>query len=240
VNPELDKTIRDMLLELQILYPGCADNLTLSLAKSDSFPKEADVVWIARADRWRERILLNDNLWVKPFALLSTAARDWIIHEFGHFVFWKLSPNDIWEWDKIWEEYKTADAQTSLTPSKRYAFKNSQEGFAEAFAAVEGLKYTSVSTLDPLYAGCKNIVERLRSCSFNDTPITTQTTHNKEDARSLMKGKVAVMGKFNELDKSLVEIYDLVNKANGEELEELKKHLGAIEDILAHIDKRGK
>jgi hypothetical protein len=66
--------------------------------------------------------------------------------------------------------------------------------------------------------------------------VTEEERVDASDAKSMVTEKVVVMGKFNNIDKSLVEIYDLVNEANNEELSELKKHLGAIEDILAKID----
>ncbi len=235
VNPELDKVIRETLMELQELYPGCADNLTLALAKPDSVRTEYGREWLAVAMRNGERILLNEDKWVMPFALLSEDARDSIIHEFGHFVFWKLDYIEVNEWNRIWEEYKTDDSLTSIATSDRYALKNAEEGFAEAFAAIEGFKYTSVNRTDPLFFGCKKLAGNHRSRHFDDEP---KRTPDASDAKSLVTEKVVVMGKFNNIDRPLVEIYGLVNKADKEELSELKKHLGAVEDILVKIDNR--
>ena len=166
-------------------------------------------------------------------------ATDVIIHEFGHFVYWKLSYKECDEWNNIWEDYKVADSQTSTNQSIRYAFTNAQEGFAEAFAAVEGFKYTSVNMIDPLYFGCKKLLRNHRTCNFGENPdeVHVIADSNNTDAKSLVMDKVTVMRKFNELDNWIIEIYDFVNKANREELAELKRHLGAIEDILTNIDK---
>lgn len=165
VNPAIDEAIREELIELQRLYPGCADHLSLAMVKAGE-PVGVSPDWLACAVREGERILLRDDKWTQPFCMLSAEARDVITHEFGHFVYWKLDYVEINEWNSIWEEYKVDDSRTSITQSNRYAFKNGREGFAEAFAAVEGFKYTSVNRTDPLFYGCRKLLKNHRSKGF--------------------------------------------------------------------------
>jgi hypothetical protein len=93
----------------------------------------------------------------------SVVAMDVITHEFGHFAYWMLSYVDVNEWNSLWETYKADDIHASISPSTRYSFKNAAEGFSEAFAAVEGFKYMSVTRSDPLFHGCKELLRKYRS-----------------------------------------------------------------------------
>lgn len=51
--------------------------------------------------------------------------------------------------------------------------------------------------------------------------------------------KASVMNKLEWVDKSYLEIFELLNRATDKELAELAKSFSDIEDVLASIDKRG-
>jgi hypothetical protein len=86
VNPILDDAIREQLMELQMLYPSCAEQLTLAMVKADE-PVGVTPDWLACAVREGEKILLREDKWTQPFCMSSAEARDVITHEFGHFVY---------------------------------------------------------------------------------------------------------------------------------------------------------